>query len=606
MATVLNYNKRNFYELKEEIKSFIKQNYPDVFQNLEDNSVGSVFIDILAGTSEMNYFNLDRVFQETQLENAQIKKSLFNIAKNLGVQLPNKKPSVTYIDMEVTVPVLGDSYNDDYLPIVKAGTQFTNGNVSFELLNDVDFSTSFSNEGSPNRTSVPILDNFIQAVGYKITKREIIYNGSTKIAKKFVTAEEAVPFYQIILPEDDIIDITSIIIKSGDISTTPTDDEFNDESLQYYQVDYLAESDIFIEASPVISENGVRKGYWKKVKKKFIKEFNENGNCRITFGGGSNAMNVFNNTLENLGDFSKIESYLYNTALGEKVPANSSIFIKYRTGGGFNTNLGPNSINIVTNKNMLVNGPNFNVNQAVINSLVGNNPIPALGGKDALSIEEIRNMISYNYGAQNRAVTLEDYYAMVFRMPGKYGVPFKFTTSLRNNKIIYNVIGLNSERQLTNTSTNLLKENIAEFLTKYRMVNDYVQVEDGQIYNLEYEINVLVERTTNNDYEIIARVIKEVLDFHSIYKARIGEDMYIGRLIEAVNNVPNVININSIRCFNKVGTPYSNNQMQTRFVNDDNTIKEIDLSDGTLYNSYDGIFEIKYNTNVKITVSKLG
>jgi hypothetical protein len=69
--------------------------------------------------------------------------------------------------------------------------------------------------------------------------------------------------------------------------------------------------------------------------------------------------------------------------------------------------------------------------------------------------------------------------------------------------------------------------------------------------------------------------------------------MYIGRLIEAVNNVPNVININSIRCFNKVGTPYSNNQMQTTFVNGDNTIKEIDLSDGTLYNSYDGIFEIK-------------
>ena len=85
MATVLNYNKRNFYELREEIKIYIRQNYPDVFQNLEDNSVGSVFVDILAGTSEMNYFNLDRVFQETQLENAQIKKSLFKIAKSAKI-----------------------------------------------------------------------------------------------------------------------------------------------------------------------------------------------------------------------------------------------------------------------------------------------------------------------------------------------------------------------------------------------------------------------------------------------------------------------------------------------------------------------------------------
>jgi hypothetical protein len=75
-------------------------------------------------------------------------------------------------------------------------------------------------------------------------------------------------------------------------------------------------------------------------------------------------------------------------------------------------------------------------------------------------------------------------------------------------------------------------------------------------------------------------------------------------LIEAINNVPNVININSIKAFNKVGGLYSKNQMSTTFLDD--TTKELDLSDGTLYNSYDGIFEIKYNTDVKITVSKLG
>jgi hypothetical protein len=44
--------------------------------------------------------------------------------------------------------------------------------------------------------------------------------------------------------------------------------------------------------------------------------------------------------------------------------------------------------------------------------------------------------------------------------------------------------------------------------------------------------------------------------------------------------------------------------MNTTFL--DNTTKEINLTDGTLYNSYDGIFEIKYNNDIKITVSKLG
>jgi hypothetical protein len=603
-ATVLNYNKRNFFEIKEEIKSFIKSNYPDVFLNLEDNSVGSVFVDILAGTSEMNYFNLDRVFQETQLENAQLKKSLFNIAKNLGVKLPNKKPSITLVNISANIPAQNDSYNNSYLPVVKAGTQFTNGSVVFELLDDVDFSLDVSSQGIANRTIIPILNTFNEVIAYTITKQEIVYNGSTRVARRFVTNNEAIPFYQLVLPEDDIIDVTSIVIKSGNISTLPTDDEFNDQTLQYFQVDYLAETEVFIETSPVISENGVRKGNWKKIKKKFIKEFNEEGYCRITFGGGSGALNIFTNTLENLDNFSKIESYLYNTSLGEKVPGNSTIFIKYRTGGGLNTNLGPNTVVNINNKNVFVNGPSANVNQAVINSITCTNPIPALGGKDSLTIDELRNMISYNYSAQNRAVTLEDYYAILFRMDGKYGVPFKFTTSLRNNKIIYNIVGIDSQNKLNNTSTDLLKQNISEFLTSYRMVNDYIEVEDGQIYNLEYKINVLVEKTTTNDFDIIARVIKEVLDFHSVYKAKIGENIYIGRLIEAINNVPNVININSIKGYNKVGGLYSTNQMSTAFL--DVITKELDLSDGTLYNSYDGIFEIKYNTDVKITISKLG
>jgi hypothetical protein len=602
-TTVFNYNKRNFYDLREEIKTYIKQSYPDVFQNLEDNSVGSVFIDILAGTAEANYFNLDRTFQETQLENAQLKKSLFNIAKNLGVKLINKKPSVTLINISVDVPAQNDSFNDSYTPIIKAGTQFTNGNVVFELLDDVDFLSDYSNNGIPNRTIIPILNSFNEVVSYTLTKQEVVYNGATNVIRLFIGQNESIPFYQVILPNDDVIDITSVIVKTGNITTLPTDDEFNNQDLQYFEVDYLAETEIFIETTPLISENGVRKGNWKKVKKKFVKEFNEDGFCRLTFGGGNGSMNVFNNALENNGNFSKIESYLYNTALGEKIPPNSTLFIKYRTGGGLSTNLGPNTITNVNNLNISVNGINQVINQAVINSVTCNNPIPALGGRDALNIDELRNMISYNYASQNRAVTLEDYYAILFKMPGKYGVPFKFATSLRNNKIIYNIVGLDANGYLNNTSTDLLKQNIGEFLTSYRMVNDYIEIEDAQIYNISYEITVLVEKTTTNDFDIIARVIREVLNFHSPYKSKIGEDIYIGRLIESINNVPYVININSIKAYNKVGSIYSNNTMQTTFLDD--TTREIDLTDGTFYNSYDGIFEVKYNTDVKVTVLKL-
>ena len=39
-----------------------------------------------------------------------------------------------------------------------------------------------------------------------------------------------------------------------------------------------------------------------------------------------------------------------------------------------------------------------------------NNPIPALGGKEStIRIDEIRNLVRYNFSSQNRCVTIKDY-----------------------------------------------------------------------------------------------------------------------------------------------------------------------------------------------------
>jgi hypothetical protein len=136
------------------------------------------------------------------------------------------------------------------------------------------------------------------------------------------------------------------------------------------------------------------------------------------------------------------------------------------------------------------------------------------------------------------------------------------------------------------------------------MVNDYIEVQDAKIYNISYDIEVLVERNVNSDFEIIAKALKEVYNFHSVYNRQIGEDIYIGQLIEAINNVPKIININKIRCFNKVGDIYSENEMNGPFL--DSETREIDISNGLLQNTFDGMFEIKFMDDVKITVKKLG
>ena len=79
------------------------------------------------------------------------------------------------------------------------------------------------------------------------------------------------------------------------------------------------------------------------------------------------------------------------------------------------------------------------------------------------------------------------------KMPGKYGLPFRWSVKEESNKVVMTTIGLNSDGQLSNISTSTLKSNIATWLADYRMINDYVQIEDGAIINLGLEIDLVYE-----------------------------------------------------------------------------------------------------------------
>jgi uncharacterized protein YsxB (DUF464 family) len=71
-----------------------------------------------------------------------------------------------------------------------------------------------------------------------------------------------------------------------------------------------------------------------------------------------------------------------------------------------------------------------------------------------------------------------------------------------------------------------------------------------------------------------------------------GENIYLGYLIEAINNVTGVINVIDYKVYNKVNNGYSLNEIEQP-LKDQNT-REIQLIDNTLFNSQDAMFEIKY------------
>ena len=90
----------------------------------------------------------------------------------------------------------------------------------------------------PNRTKIPNFDSNNRIVNYTITKREVVVNGTSKVFKKVINANDVKPFYEFFLPEKNVISITSLIQKDGtSYSSPPTYDEFITSPDKWYEVD---------------------------------------------------------------------------------------------------------------------------------------------------------------------------------------------------------------------------------------------------------------------------------------------------------------------------------------------------------------------------------
>ena len=271
------------------------------------------------------------------------------------------------------------------------------------------------------------------------------------------------------------------------------------------------------------------------------------------------------------------------------------MFIKYRVGGGSDTNLGPN---VLTGKgivNINVNGSNQAINNSVKTSLRVNNQFPALGGRDVPSIEEVRNMVKYNFASQNRAVTIKDYQSRISLMPGNFGVPFRCGVFEEQNKVKVYVLGLDENAQLTNSSTSALRDNISTYLSDYRMLNDYVQISNGRIVNLAFQLDLFIDKQFPQS-QITTQAITAVQNYMNINKFQMGDNIYMASLIETINNVAGVLNVIDLRVYNKVGGKYSVNEISQPYVDADT--REIDISaDYTIYGEPTTMFEIKFPTN---------
>lgn len=599
----IHYTSRTFADIRTDLIDMVRQYYPDIFNDYNDASVGMMLLELNAAVGDMLSTNIDRSFQETQIDYALERKSVLSLARTFGLKVPGKRPSVTIVDFSVTLPVFGDTFDISYAPVIRAGSQVSGAGKVFEATDDIDFSSPFTVGGIPNRLIIPNFSSNGILKNYTVTKREIVTNGYSKVFKRVLNASDVVPFLSIVLPDNDVLAIDSIITLQGtNFTKDPNPEEFINLANKWFEMDSLAESKVFIEDNNKITDNaGIKPGKWIDVTKKFISEYTDLGFTKITLGGGTYDTSSLCEFDTNASLVNQIGNFINNMSLGQTPSANTTMFIKYRVGGGADTNLGPNVIKNLGIVNMTVDGDDNTINASVKSSLKVNNAFPALGGREVPRVEEIRNLVKYNFAAQNRAVTIKDYQSRIALMPGKYGVPFRCGVFEEQNKINVYTLGLDASSKLTNLSTSALKDNIATYLSDYRMLNDYVNITNGRIINLSFEVDLMVDKKVPQS-QIVSQVINDIQSYMDINKFQMGDNVYLSSLIETINNVGGVLNVVDLRVFNKVGGgKYSINEISQAYI--DASTRQIELSSYTLYGEPTSMFEIKYpSTDISVRV----
>ena len=701
----ISYLDRTYDEYRSDLLSICQQYYYDIFSSYNDASIGQWLIDVTADIADSLSYNIDRAYQETDIDSCTSREALLNIARTNGCKVSGPKSAIVEVEITCRVPMNSSavansgnnlsSADESYCPYIRRGTQFSDGLNTFELVDDVDFRSQFDMNGISDRQVYPNRDGNGNIVSYTYKKLAIAVAGTMRVFKKVVSAADIEPFMSVTINDGSITNVESIILKEGtNLSNDPSVAEFYVDSesyldkaglpvQRYFEVDNLIEqyrfgyvinesdtdfgdgnafanstdnttlnsvtgyydpvwkvvdefeltdeegNPIYEDGEPVTETVRIAmQGAWKRLKNKYVTEFTDNGAMKITFGPG--LRNAYGTIPSDADEFTKymMTRMEANDYMGVLPEPGTTMYVLYRVGGGDISNIGANTLNTITYLNMKIDGNCDDPDDAakklsVKNSLGVNNPTPSYGGKDAPSDNEIRYLIKYNSAMQGRCVTLKDYYARISQIHPKYGTPFRHSVVEENNKVVVYTLGLDHEGKLMTQLSEVVGDNIKEYLSGYKMVNDFVEIRSGRVINLAFDCYIFVNKAYDSS-EVIQRVIELIQDYMDIRRHIMGENIFLGDLEKEISKLDGVVNLIALRCYNKVGHEegYSDDVINQTMIDFESCSdadmyeplggqmmeNEIDLmdSDKTLYSAIDTQFEVKYpSRDIRVFTKKM-
>tara|TARA_R110000764_G_scaffold17201_2_gene47434 strand:+ start:73 stop:1944 length:1872 start_codon:yes stop_codon:yes gene_type:complete len=608
----IKYINKDFSELRRSLIDYTQTYFPTTYNDFSPTSPGMLFMEMSAYVGDVLSFYLDNQIQENFIQYARQENNLYELAYMFGYKPNVTQVATTTVDFYQQVPSIlsGSTYVPDFdyslfIPANATVTSTLNNSIPFIIEDPIDFSVSSSGDytdvtvysinSGTNDPEVFLLKKSRNAISSTISTETFAFTSPTQFTTIDITA-------------NNIVGILDIVDTDGNT---------------WYEVDYLGQEMVFDSIKntnvndPNLSQYEGDTPYLlqlEKIQRRFATRVTAPDNLQIQFGAGSvndDDENITPNP-DNVGLGLPFEKTKLNTAYSPSnflftktygiAPSNTTLTVRYLTGGGVESNINANLLTQLTATPTFLK---YNLNQTTantfLNSLVVTNPIAADGGGDGDTIEEIRQNSSANFASQLRNVTQNDYLVRALSMPAKYGVVSKayieptkaetLSAGESNSVLDLYVLSYNNQSQLT-TASPALKSNITTYLSQYRMVNDAVNIKDAFVINfgVNFDIIVLPEYNSN---EVLIQCINALRVYFAIDNWQINQPIILRDIYVLLDLIEGVQTVKEITFTNLVGEDIGYSKYSYSM--------EAATISNVVYPSLDpSIFEVKYpNTDIQ-------
>ena len=148
--------------------------------------------------------------------------------------------------------------------------------------------------------------------------------------------------------------------------------------------------------------------------------------------------------------------------------------------------------------------------------------------------------------------------------------------------------------------SNTLRQNVANYLSNYRMMNDYISILTAEVIDLSVEVSIVLDSAQNSG-QIITNVIDKVSTYFDPQIRQLGQNVYLSELSSIIQNQNGVLTVAGLTIYNLVGGQYSSAETSMEY--SDAETKQIAPVDDTIFAQPSQVYQIRYpNKDIKISV----